>query len=117
MEIACAKGCGYNVTVPKEAMVEMLEAGGVINVSHEVCPNAPDAPKREFRIVTKVFGDIHNADGERIEGGELLAQIGGKVEAPTFAQAVEQLGRELQEQLEQVVGMTDLVDQPKEEGS
>lgn len=110
MKIGCARGCGYTVDVSPEAMQEMVELGGEVVVSHEVCPNDPAAPQRTFRIVTKVYeetDDDHNP---------VLASIGDTVRAGNFTEAVPALGKALQAQWVQIMGMSSTIDENDDEG-
>lgn len=108
MKIACARGCGDTIEVTKKALREMIDLGQDIVVSHEVCPTEVPEDMRVFRIVTQVFEIIN--PGLAGEEEEKVAQMGDSVEAVNFREAVEALGKALNAQWAQIVGMADTID-------
>lgn len=99
MKIPCAKMCGSMVEVTKEAMQEMIEAGGDAVVVHDVCPNVDALVPHRYRIELNVFRDE-----------EKVASVGDTVEAAVFTDAVEDIGRALNDRWAQVVGLSDIID-------
>jgi hypothetical protein len=101
MEVACAKGCGHNLTVDKDTLREMIELGQPMVVAHEVCPtDQPPEAQHEYRMKVTVYRD-----------GEKVASMGDTKVGAKWDDVVVALGAELQAQWERIVGMGDLIDE------
>lgn len=118
MLINCAKGCGEAINVTDEE-IDLAKSKGVpLNVSHEICPNDPLAPKHGYKIVIEAF-IVKNGEEEP----EKLVRLGHDVEATSFVGALPGLQQGLNEQWERIIGMAAVVDaefgepvpQPKKE--
>jgi hypothetical protein len=108
LNVACAKGCGFNVPVSDEMIEEAKRLNVPLTPQHEVCPpDRKDHPTYVFRI--EVYR--HSPDGER---ADLLATVGGRTEAPDFVTAFPTITSQVNDQWEQVQKFAHIAEQDLE---
>lgn len=87
-QMFCSRGCGHPITVTNDMLDLATKQGQPLNVSHEVCPGQ-DGNLRTYRVQITVT---------RTDDDEVLVTNGMSVDAATFADAYEALGRHLGDQ-------------------